>query len=259
MSTASGKPYLESPSPLAIAHRGFSREGWENSIPAFQAALELGYSYVETDIHTTADGVTVVFHDASLDRVTDQAGVISKLPYSVVAKARIGGTQPIPTLRELFEALPTARFNIDVKDPGSAAPLAALIEELGLHERVCVASFSGARRRQVFSRLTRPVAASPGQGLLAAYTFLGSWLPAPLVRSLMRRVDVLQIPRRFGPLTLVTRRSVARAHRLGLKMHVWTIDDPAEMHELFELGVDGIMTDRADVLAAVMRERGYWA
>lgn len=216
------------------------------------------FSYVETDINTTADGVTVVFHDSTLDRVTDRNGVISQLPFSEVGQARIGGREPIATLREFVAALPTAMFNIDVKDQGSVVPLAALIEEWGLHERVCVASFSGKRRRQVLSRLSRPVASSPGKRHLAAYFFLSPWLPAPLTRFLMRQVDVLQIPRRHGNLELVTAASVRRAHKLGLAVHVWTIDDPREMHELFDLGVDGIMTDRADLLAEVMRQRGYW-
>lgn len=252
------KPYLDSPIPLAIAHRGFCLQGWENSLPAFRAALELGYQYLETDINTTADGVTVVFHDTSLDRITDGAGRIAELPYAVVREARIGGEQPIPTLREFFEALPAARFNIDVKDTGSAATLAALIEEFGLHERVCVASFSGRRRKDVLSRLSRPVASSPGQKLLLAYALLSPWLPIPLLRAMMAGVDVLQIPRRAMRVDLVTRRSVGRAHRAGLKMHVWTINEPADMDQLLDLGVDGIMTDRADLLAAVMRRRGYW-
>jgi glycerophosphoryl diester phosphodiesterase len=252
------KPYLDSPIPLAIAHRGFCRQGWENTLPAFRAALELGYEYLETDINTTADGVTVVFHDASLDRITDKAGRIAELPYAVVREARIGGVQPISTLREFFEALPTARFNIDVKDAGSAATLAALIEEFGLHDRVCVASFSGKRRKDVLSRLSRPVASSPGQKLLLAYALLSPWLPIPLLRAMMAHVDVLQIPRRVKGVDLVTRRSVGRAHRAGLKMHVWTINEPAEMNQLLDLGVDGIMTDRADLLADVMSERGLW-
>lgn len=252
------KPYLDAAHPVAIAHRGFSQGGLENTLTAFRAALDLGYSYVETDINTTADGVTVVFHDSTLDRVTDQRGVISQLPYSVVSKARIGGREPIATLAEFFAALPTARFNIDVKDQGSVVPLAELIEELGLHDRVCVASFSGKRRRAVLSLLSRPVASSPGKWQLVAYFCLSPWLPRPLTRYLMRQVDVLQIPRRHRNLELVTAASVRRAHRLGLKVHVWTIDEPLEMHRLFDLGVDGIMTDRADLLAEVMRQRGYW-
>lgn len=251
-------PYLDSAHPLAIAHRGFSRDGLENSLVAFQAALELGYQYVETDLNTTSDGVAMVFHDSTLDRTTDRGGAIAELPYAEVEKARIGGREPIATLPEFVAALPAARFNIDVKDAGSVAPLVRVIEEAGLHERICVASFSERRRRQVLAGLSRPVASSPGKSLLAAYFFLSPWLPAFLTRALMRGVNVLQIPRRHNRLELVTAKTVARAHSLGLKVHVWTIDEPAEMHELFNLGVDGIMTDRADLLAGVMRERGYW-
>ncbi len=256
--TADSKPYLSSENPLAIAHRGYSRDGLENSLKAFRSALELGFRYVETDINSTADGVAVVFHDAKLDRTTDQDGVIAALPWSQVRAARIGGTEPIVTLPEFFAALPTAKFNIDVKDAGSVAPLVAAIERYGLHDRVCVASFSERRRRKVLAGLSRPVASSSGRGLLAAYFLLEAWLPKAFLRPLMRTVDVLQVPRSYRGMKLVTAAKVRRAHRLGLKVHVWTIDDPVQMHELYELGVDGIMTDRADLLAEVMRQRGYW-
>ena len=253
------KPYLAGPQPLAISHRGFSQGGLENSLAAFKAASELGYKYVETDINTTSDGVAVVFHDPTLGRTTDQDGTISELPYSVVCQARIGGREPIVTLNEFFAALPTTRFNIDVKDAGSVAPLVDAIEELGLHERVCVASFSERRRRQVLAQLSRPVASSPGRWLLVTYFLFSPWLPKAFIRSMMRTVDVLQIPRSFKGLALVTAARVRRAHGLGLKVHVWTINDSAQMHELFDLGGDGVMTERADVLAEVMRQRGYWA
>lgn len=253
------KPYLATAQPLAIAHRGFSPGGLENSLAAFRAARDLGYQYVETDLNATCDGVALVFHDSTLERTTDQRGTIAELPYSVVRQARIGGREPIATLTEFLAALPTTRFNIDVKDAGSVGPLVAAIEELGLHERVCIASFSERRRRRVLTQLSRPVASSPGKWLLVTYFLLSPWVPGALTRSLMRSVDVLQIPRYYKGRTLVTETQVRRAHRLGLKIHVWTIDDPAHMHELFDLGVDGIMTDRADILADVMRQRGYWA
>ena len=253
------KPYLAAPLPVAIAHRGYSQVGLENSLMAFKAALELGFQYVETDINTTADGVAMICHDPTLGRTTDQNGIIAELPYSFVRTARIGGLEPIATLNEFFAALPTTSFNIDVKDAGSVGPLVAAIEELGLHERVCIASFSERRRRRVLAGLSQPVASSPGQWLLVTYFILSPWLPNGLLRSLMRTVDVLQIPVSFKGLALVTAAKVRRAHGLGLKVHVWTIDNPAQMHELFDLGVDGIMTDRADILAEVMRQRGYWA
>lgn len=253
------KPYLASEHPLAIAHRGYSREGLENSVAAFKAALDLGYQYVETDINTTADGVAMVFHDATLNRTTDKQGLIAELPYSAVREARIGSKEPIATLEEFVAALPEARFNVDVKDAGSVTPLIAAIEKYGLHDRICVASFSDKRRRKVMAGLSRPVASSPGKRMLVAYFLLISRLPARLARFLMRHLDVLQLPTHYKGLELVTAASVRRAHSLGLKVHVWTIDDPAEMNRLFDLGVDGIMTDRADLLAEVMRQRGYWA
>lgn len=253
------KPYLDSPTPLAIAHRGYSQDGLENSLLAFRAAVELGYSYVETDLNTTADGVAMVFHDPTLDRTTDSKGAIAQLSAHEVARARIGGKEPIATLPEFFAALPEARFNIDVKDEGSVAPLIAAIEAGGLHDRVCVASFSESRRRKVLAGLSRPVASSPGKKLLMAYFLLSPLLPGFLTQRLMRSVDVLQIPRRYKALELATAGKVRRAHKLGLKVHVWTIDDPAEMHLLLDRGVDGVMTDRADLLRGVMRERGYWA
>ncbi len=254
----SPKPYLDSAQPVAIAHRGYSQDGLENSLKAFRSAMDLGYRYLETDVNTTADGVAVVFHDPTLERTTDAHGTIAELPFSDVRAARIGGREPIATLDEFVTALPEARLNIDVKDAGSVQPMIRAIEKHGLHDRVCVASFSEKRRRQVLAGLSRPVASSPGKWLLIAYFLLSPWLPAPLIRRLMRSVDVLQVPTDFRGLALVTAATVRRTHRLGLKMHVWTINDSATMHELFDLGVDGIMTDRADLLAQVMHERGYW-
>lgn len=256
---ATPKPYLDSEHPVAIAHRGYSRDGLENSMTAFKAALDLGFSYLETDINTTSDGVAMVFHDPTLDRTTDADGAIAALPYSVVGKARIGGREPIATIDEFVAALPKASFNIDVKDAGSVGPLVAAIEKYALHDRVCVASFSEKRRRQVLAGLSRPVASSPGKSLLVAYFLLSPWLPGAVVRRLMRGVDVLQVPTQYKGLELVTAATVRRAHKLGLKIHVWTINDPVRMHALFDVGVDGVMTDRADLLAEVMRQRGYWA
>lgn len=253
------KPYLESAHPVAIAHRGYSRDGLENSLTAFKAALELGFSYLETDINTTSDGVAMVFHDATLDRTTDRQGAIAALPYSAVSVARIAGRERIATLEEFVAALPDARFNLDVKDAGSVGPLIEAIEKYKLHDRVCVASFSEKRRRQVLAGLSRPVASSPGESLLVAYFLLSPWLPGILIRRLMRDVDVLQVPTQYKGLKIVTAATVRRAHKLGLKIHVWTINDPVQMHALFDLGVDGVMTDRADLLAEVMRQRGYWA
>ncbi|MGO4122228.1 glycerophosphodiester phosphodiesterase [Arthrobacter sp. YAF16] len=248
--------------PVAMAHRGFSPEGAENSMAAFRAAVALGYGYLEADVHTTADGVLLLFHDETLDRVTDGSGRISELPAEKVARARIAGAEPIPLLEELVAEFPEVRLNLDVKDWNSVATLAAAIEQYGLHDRVLIASFSDRRRRAVLRRLSRPAASSAGMASNALFVLLGPLLPATLLRRVTARalhdVHALQVPVRYGAVPVVTAGFVRRAHRHGLHVHVWTINEAAEMHRLLDLGVDGIVTDRADVLKAVLQERGQW-
>jgi glycerophosphoryl diester phosphodiesterase len=243
---------------IAMAHRGYSTDGLENSMAAFRAAVGLGYRYLETDVHTTADGVLLVFHDPSLDRVTDGQGRISRLPAATVARARIGGLEPIPLFSELVAAFPGVRMNLDVKDWGSVPSLAAAIEQYGVHDQVLIASFSDRRRRAVLKLLSRPVAGSAGIVANALFTLLGPVLPAAVIRRALRGVHALQVPVRYGSVPVVTPGFVRRAHRHGLQVHVWTINDPAEMSRLLDLGVDGIVTDRADLLKTVLQDRGEW-
>jgi glycerophosphoryl diester phosphodiesterase len=243
---------------IAMAHRGFSPDGLENSMAAFRAAVELGYRYLEMDVHTTADGVLLVFHDPALDRVTDGQGRIARLPAATVAQARIGGLEPIPLFEEMVRAFPGVRLNLDVKDWNSVPGLAAAIEKYAVHDQVLVTSFSDRRRRAVLKRLSRPVAASAGVVSNALFTMLGPVLPAPVIRRVVRGIHALQVPVSYGAVRVVTPAFVRRAHRHGLQVHVWTINDPAEMHRLLDLGVDGIVTDRADLLKTVLQDRGQW-
>ncbi|WP_406634836.1 glycerophosphodiester phosphodiesterase [Pseudarthrobacter quantipunctorum] len=251
-----------SPIPIAMAHRGFSRDGLENSMAAFRAAVDLGYRYLETDVHTTADGVVLLFHDETLDRVTDGSGKVSELPAHEVANARIGGREPIPRLDELLAELPGVRLNVDVKDWNSVRSIAAGIEKHQVHHRVLLTSFSDRRRRAVLKLLSQPVAASAGVVSVGLFTLLGRLLPGPVFRWSMRwnlrGVHALQVPVRYGRVHVVTPGFVRRAHALGLVVHVWTINDPEEMRRLLELGVDGLVTDRADLLREVLLERGEW-
>lgn len=248
--------------PVAMAHRGFSPDGAENSMAAFRAAVALGYRYLETDVHTTVDGTLLLFHDETLDRLTDGAGRISELPAETVARARIAGAEPIPLLAELVTEFPEVRINLDVKDWNSVATVAAAIEQHGLHDRVLIASFSDRRRRAVLRRLSRPAASSAGIASNALFLVLGPLLPAGLFRRVARRalrgVHALQVPVRYGAVPVVTTGFISRAHRHGLQVHVWTINEAAEMHRLLDLGVDGIVTDRADLLKVVLQQRGQW-
>ncbi|GCE75685.1 glycerophosphodiester phosphodiesterase [Cellulomonas biazotea] len=250
-------PYLDAPGGVAaLAHRGFSRDGLENTLAAFQAAVDLGYRYVETDAHGTADGVAVALHDASLDRTTDRTGRVAHLPWSQVRQARVGGVEPVPTLEDLLGTWPDLRVNVDVKERSGVAPVAAAIERTRSHDRVCVASFSVTRRDATVARLSRPVATSAGTTEALAFFRAGRSGRVP-VRA-VRDVDVFQVPWRWRGRQVLTARHVDTAHRAGRLVHVWTVNDEADMTTLLDLGVDGLITDRADVLRDVLRARGTW-
>lgn len=218
-------------------------------MPAFQNAVDLGYTYLETDVHATTDGTVVAFHDDELQRTTGRPGRISQLPWTEVQTARVDGKEPIPRLVELFEAWPQARINIDCKHEQALEPLAALVERLSVLDRVMIGSFRSGRMRRLRRRL--------GPGLC---TSTGS-LDTALLRLLGFRRDgprAAQVPVRHWNMPVTTESFVRRAHAHGIAVHVWTIDDPAEMSRLLDLGVDGIMTDRPAVLRDVLRQRGQW-
>ncbi len=245
---------------VGFAHRGGATHpellGLENTLAAFRHAYQLGFDYLETDVHATRDGVLIAFHDDVLDRVTDRRGRIEDLTAAEVRRARIAGREPIPTMTQLLRELPRACFNVDVKSDSAVRPLADLIEAENAHDRVLVGSFS-ARRMRDFRRLTGhrvPTSASPLEVL--AFRLLPS---GRLARALTgARVDALQIPHRRGPITVATTGLVRRAHAVGVPVHVWTIDDPQEMRLLVDRGVDGLMTDRTDILRSVLSESGRW-
>ncbi|MFW2332884.1 glycerophosphodiester phosphodiesterase [Ilumatobacter sp.] len=245
-------PFLEWPGPIPFAHRGGASAHPENTMPAFQFAVDLGYTYLETDVHATADGVLVAFHDAELDRVTDRTGAIAELPWSEVRQARVDGREPIPLFEELMEAFPDARMNIDCKADRAVEPLIASLRRLDCLDcldRVLIGSFSDSRLRRLRQEFGDALATSFGPKQIVAWRLTG-FVPWG--------GQVAQVPVSSGPVSLVTRRVIERAHRRGVQVHVWTIDDPAEMHRLLDLGVDGIMTDRPSVLKDVFVERGVW-
>jgi glycerophosphoryl diester phosphodiesterase len=250
--------YLDQPGPIALAHRGFSLAGLENSMVAFQGAVDLGYRHVETDVHATADGVAIAFHDPALDRVTDTTGRIASLPWSQVRQARIGGTEPVPTLAEVLHAWPDLRVNLDIKAADAVEPAVAVIEREHAHDRVLVTSFNDARRRAVLARLSRPVATAGGTGVVVRF-LAGVRARSPwLVARALRGIDCLQVPERQGRVGVVDETTLAAAHERGVAVHVWTVDDPGEMRRLLDLGVDGLVSNRADLLREVLTERGQW-
>ncbi|MET9966927.1 glycerophosphodiester phosphodiesterase [Streptomyces sp. NPDC006356] len=247
-------PYLDHAGPIPFAHRGGAADGLENTVLQFRRAVELGYRYIETDVHTTRDGKLVAFHDSTLDRVTDGAGRIADLPWDDVRHARVGGKEPVPLFEELLETFPEVRWNVDLKAEPALHPFLDLIDRTNAWDRVCVGSFSEARVIRA-QRLAGPrLATSYGtRGVLNLR--LRSWgVPAALRRSAV----AAQVPEAQSGIQVVDHRFVRAAHARGLQVHVWTINDPQVMHRLLDLGVDGIMTDHIDTLRKVMEDRGVW-
>jgi glycerophosphoryl diester phosphodiesterase len=254
-------PYFDNGGlPIAFAHRGgrISDDGYafENTMRAFERAVELGYRYLETDAHTTLDGVLLAFHDATVHRTTGSDGSLSDLPYDDVRPLRIGGTEPIPLMHELLAAWPDVRINIDAKSTACVAPLAAVIGEHRAWDRVCVASFSPRRLRQLREVLGPRVATAYAAAGVAAMRFL----PTRRLRRVCLGASglVAQVPVRKNGIEVVTPAFVAHAHALGKQVHVWTVDAAPEIDRLLDLGVDAIMADRIDVLRDVYRSRGIW-
>lgn len=240
----------------AMAHRGFSRDGLENSMAAFQNAVDLGYRYLETDAHGTRDGVAVALHDPRLDRTTDAVGEVAALDWATVKRARIGGVEPVPLLEDVLSTWPDVRINLDVKGESGIAPVVEAIERTHAHDRVCVTSFSTQRRLATVAALSRPVATSGGTRESATL-----WAGArirPLARRALRHIDALQVPWRAKGVRLLGRHHVDIAHAHGRQVHVWTVNEPHHMTTLLDMGVDGIVTDRADLLKEVLVARGQW-
>ena len=245
-------PYLEPASPIAFAHRGGAMVeanlGIENSLAAFTHAYELGYRYLETDVRCSRDGVVYACHDAKLDRLLGRDAAIADLDSAEIDRALLGDREPIVRLEELVAALPEARWNIDVKSDDGVDPTIELVERLGVLDRICLASFSHARLVRIRSRLPQVVTSASSREV--AQMVLTGRVP--------RAPHIFQVPVRHGRARVMTPRFLRRAHRAGKFVHVWTIDDPAEMHRLADLGVDGIMTDRTDLLKDVLVERAQW-
>jgi glycerophosphoryl diester phosphodiesterase len=253
MPRAADFAFLDWPGPIAFAHRGGASEAPENTLPAFEHAVKLGYTYLETDVHVTADGVLLAFHDDHLDRVTDRTGTIAALPWSTVKTAKVDGREPIPLFEDLLGAFPNARINVDPKHDAAVEPLVAALRRCDAVERVCIGAFSDRRLARIRALCGPTLCTSLGPGGIAKLR--AASLGAPRIRL---AAPCAQVPTGARGVTLVDRRFVETAHKRGMHVHVWTIDERAEIERLLDLGVDGIMTDRPAVLKEVLQSRGQW-
>ena len=253
--------FLNHPGPLAFAHRGGSLEAAENTWTAFRHAQGLGYHYIETDVHATRDGVVVTIHDPDLARTSERSGLIREMTWAELSAVRLSGSdEPVPRLDDVLAAWPDMRWNIDAKHESVVGPLIETIHRSGALERVCVTSFDDRRVARVKRALGPKLCTGMGPAASTALR-LASVLPGRAgskVGSVLSGFGAAQVPVRQGRVPVVDRRLLDTAHRLGLDVHVWTVDDAASMEKLLDLGVDGIMTDRPSALREILVRRGVW-
>jgi glycerophosphoryl diester phosphodiesterase len=247
-------PFLDRPVPLAFAHRGGCAEGPENTLGSFERAFALGYRYLETDVHVTADGRLVALHDPTLDRVTDRTGPVAALPWSEVRRALVGGREPVPLFEDLLTALPRARWTVDVKAEAALEPLLETVARHDAWDRVCVGSFDERRVARARALAGGRLATSLGTRGVIGVRLRSLRLPA----AWSREAVCVQVPEHRHGVRVVDRAFVRTAHRHGLQVHVWTVNEPERMRALLDLGVDGIMTDQLQLLREVLTERGAW-
>lgn len=246
-------PYLEVSGPIAIAHRGGAGEAPENTIDAFRSAVALGYTYLETDAQLTADGVVVAFHDSRIDRVSTETGKIADWRWEDLQHVAINGSGRLARVDDLFSEFPSARFNLDAKSDRVLEPLLDAIDDASAFDRVCVGSFSERRLRRARERCGAQLCTSFGPRAIVDLLARSRGLPRPVGAG-----AAVQAPAVFRGIPVITERFVDQAHADGLVVHAWTIDDPAQMRELFDIGIDGIMTDEPTILRSVMEERDLW-
>jgi glycerophosphoryl diester phosphodiesterase len=249
--------FLDHPGPIPFAHRGGAKDHPENTMVAFEAAVALGYRHLETDAQATSDGVLLAFHDDTLDRVTDRTGVIAELPWAEVRRATVQG-EPIPLLVDVLGTWPDLFVNVDAKNDYSVEHLIAAVQRTASIDRVCIGSFHDGALKRIRTALGPRLCTSAGPREVArvrAASLLPGFAQAFAARS---PAACLQVPVRYGRVRVVDRALVRAAGRVDTPVQVWTVDDPAEMDRLLDLGVRGIMTDRLQVLKDVLVRRGEW-
>ena len=245
-------PFLDHNGLLAFAHRGDQDAGPENTMLAFEGAVRLGFDYIETDVQATSDGILVTFHDAILDRLTDHSGPIGQFTWSKLQKVKVGGLGSIPTLEDVLGHFPDLRFNIAPKSNTSVDLLTRVIRRTAAEHRVCVGSFSDRRLDRIRAMLPN-VCTSMGR-LETAKTRLYSFgFPVSSIVA-----NCVQVPVKWRGIRIVDRRFIESLKKLGLQIHVWTINEPSEMRRLIKMGVDGLMTDHPSKLKAVLLAHGLW-
>lgn len=282
-----GWDYLDCDTTLAIAHRGGALEAPQNSMAAFGAAVDMGYEYLELDVRASRDGVLAVYHDPTLDTLTDATGAIGELDWEQIRRARIAGREPVCRLEEVLDAWPGVRLNIDPKHPAAVRPLVELLRRYDCSQRVCVSTFSDRRMRRISQLLEGRYCTAEAQTRIARFKLEAMRSARATARAAprasgatdaagaagaadepsparepgppsQRTLGCVQVPATIHGWRLVDAAFVDAVHSHGCQVHVWTVNQAAEMRELLDMGADGIMTDRPSLLKQVLQEMNQW-
>jgi len=240
------KAYFDLPAPRVIAHRGLAIAAPENTALAFMHALAIGVRYLETDVHASSDGEAMISHDPDLRRLAGRTARIGDLTAAELSEVELGEGQRVLSLAAALDGFPDGRFNIDIKDPAAVEPTVRAVLEAKAIDRVLITSFDEGRRTAAVERLPGVATSASARRFVPALLsgHLGS---DTLLRRALRGIDAVQIPERALGLPTTGARFIDRFHAIGVEVHIWTVNDPVRMAQLLGRGVDGLVTDRADL------------
>lgn len=252
------KPYLSPAGFRFFAHRGLAvgangESLDENTEPAFARALAVGAGYLEVDVRATNDGIAVVCHDETLERVAGKPLAVNELDWAELAEIRLHNGATLMSLEQLLTTFVSAKVNIDIKSADAAEPTASVIRKLDAQSRVLISSFSESRRAATVTLLPGIATSGSASGLLKTWlaykvgsrTFLGRTL---------KGLDALQIPTSRGPLRFDSEKFITAVKGFGVEVHYWTINDPQQAAALRARGADGVVSDRIDLMIAALAE-----
>lgn len=239
--------------PRVLAHRGLATDAPENTLLAFLTALSAGATHLETDVHASLDGGAVISHDPDLARLGRNVR-IDQLTVTELKRVTLGSGQCVPSLAEVLDAFPEALFNIDVKSEAAVVPTAQAIVQAGATPRVLITSFSESRRRRTVDLLPGVATSASSAGVVKAL-LATALAPRDVLRRVLAGISAVQVPEKAGGVRIVTHRFVRAMHSIGVEVHVWTVNEFADMERLLSLGVDGLVTDRTDLAVEAISRR----
>jgi glycerophosphoryl diester phosphodiesterase len=238
-----------------LAHRGLALDAPENTLLAFARAIAIGVTHLETDVHASADGVAMISHDPDLARLTGRKVHVRQLTSHELRRIQLGHGQGYCSLAEALDSFPEARFNIDIKAESAVAPTVAAVLAARATSRVLIGSFRPARRLAAVRQLPGVATSVSSRGAIAAVSAARSPGGLPTLRRILRDVDAVQLPLSILRMPTMTPRTVAAFHAAQVEVHAWTINDETAMDRLLDLGVDGLVSDRADLAMGLLQRR----